>query len=78
MSDTMIFIDLKCPECGQQLIGPSGKNEAQLSDTIRCPVHGDIDRFEDALKKAGEAAARQIGDAIAKIAKDAGFTVTKE
>jgi hypothetical protein len=78
MADDFVSVRFVCPQCGQQLVGPSGKDEAQLSDTLSCPVHGDIGRFEEIAKKVGEEVARQTGDAFAKLFKDNGFTVEKE
>ena len=78
MTDGFISVRFVCPQCGQQLVGPSGRDEAQLSDTIRCPTHGDIGRFEEIAKKVGEEVTRQTGDKIAQIFKDTGFSVTKK
>jgi len=78
MSEDFVSVRFVCPQCGQQLIGPSGKDEAQLSDILSCPAHGSIGRFEEIAKKIGEEVTQQTGDRIAQIFKDAGFSVTKE
>jgi len=78
MTEEFVSVRFVCPQCGQQLVGPSGKDEAQLSDMLSCPAHGDIGRFEEIAKKVGEEFARQAGDKFAQIFKGAGFTVTKE
>lgn len=78
MSDDSVTVRFVCPQCGQELVGPSGKNEAQLSDTLSCPVHGAIGRFDELVEEAGDAVTGQIGDAMADIFKNAGFGVRKE
>ena len=78
MSEDFVSVRFVCPQCGQQLVGPSGKEEAQLSDMLSCPAHGDIGRFEEIAKKVSEEFARQASDKFAQIFKDAGFAVTKK
>lgn len=70
-----IRVGLVCPKCGQKLLAPDGKSEAQLSDTLRCPIHGDVGRFEELINEASQNVAT---DAFEKMLKDSGIRFTKE
>ena len=78
MSEDNISVTFVCPQCGEQLVGPAGNNEAQLSDMLSCPVHGEIGRFEELTEKAGEAVARHVGDQLEQALKNSGLSFTKK
>jgi len=79
MSDDFIVSGhFVCPQCGEKLSGPAGKDEPEPSDMLSCPLHGEIGRFEALNEKAGEIAARHVADQIEQLFKNTGFTVTKK
>lgn len=70
-----IRVGLVCPKCGQELLAPVGKGELQLSDTVRCPIHGDVGRLEELTNEVCHNVAT---DAFEKMFKDSGVKFTKE
>ena len=78
MSESEHYFSIVCPKCGQQLIGPPGKTKPEADDIVRCPMHGPMGRFKDAIEQGGEAIARQFGDEFEKMLKGTGFTITKK
>jgi hypothetical protein len=65
----LISIGMVCPKCGQQLIGPFGKNKAKLGDMLTCPVHGHVGRIEELTQKFVDDTAQRVQDAMYSIFK---------
>ena len=63
-----LTISMVCPKCGSQLVGPRG-TRAQLSDTLSCPEHGEVGRFDDMIQKLSEDADRKVEEAIKQFLK---------
>lgn len=62
-------ITITCAKCQRALVGPPGKSKPDRRDIVRCPVHGDVGRYEDVAKAAADKIARQIGKEFEKMSK---------
>jgi hypothetical protein len=60
----VLSIGLVCPKCGKQLVGARGTNKAPLTDTLSCPEHGEVGRFEELIQQSSENVHHRVEDAI--------------
>jgi hypothetical protein len=72
------IIEVTCSKCGSQLLGPEGKAEPEADDIVRCPIHGDIGRFEDMMRQAHEMIGRDFSNIFEEELRKPGLKVTKK
>jgi hypothetical protein len=65
-----------CKTCGAP-IERFGEAEPKPDDIMRCPVHGDIGRYESVMHEVAKDATRKLGESQAEMLRKAGFKVTK-